>query len=173
MFPSLLNLVPNSSTTQTSSILSSTSTSIVGVTTSSDPQISSGVAISTETTSFYNTDETSSSPLTSSVVTIVTSSPEALETLSSTHLSSEQSKGVTEMDSAISTTDLETTVSTNFDLGTTSSVTNNASFSACNYANLGHLNNWFTAKIFNHGGQKWQIPFRVPHKLYFLYPYSN
>lgn len=98
MFSSLLDLVPNSLTTQTTSILSSTSTSIVGVTTSSDPQISSGVAIWTETTSFYNTDETSSSPLTSSVVTNVTSSSEALVTLSS---SSEQSKGVTEVDSAI------------------------------------------------------------------------
>lgn len=158
MFPSLLDVLLNSSTTQTS-LLSSTSTSNVGITTSSNPQISSGVAISTETTSFYNTDETSSSPLTSSVVTIVISSPEALETLSSTHLSSEQSNGVTEMDSVISTTDLEKTVSTNFDLGTTSSVTNNASFSACNYANLGHVNNWFTAKVFNHGSQKWQISF--------------
>lgn len=158
MFPSLLDLVLNLSTTQTTSLLSSTSTSNVGIITS-DPQISSGVAISTETTSFYNTDETSTSPLTSSVVTNATSSSEALVTLSSTHLSSDHSKGVTEMDSAISTTDLETTVSTNFDLGTTSSVTNNASFSACNYANLGHLNNWFTAKVFNHGGQMWQISF--------------
>nr|XP_034309631.1 uncharacterized protein LOC117683824 [Crassostrea gigas] len=140
------DLVLNSSTTQTTSILSSTSTSNVGITTSSDPQISLGVAISTEITSFYNTDETSSSTLASSVVTNVTSSSEALVTLSSTHLSSEQSKWVTEMDSAISTTDLETTVSRNFDLGTTSSFTNNASFSACNYANLGHVNNWFTAK---------------------------
>lgn len=87
----------NSSTTQ-STLPSSTSTSYVGITTSSDPQISSGVTIPTETTSLNNTDETSSSALTSSVVTNTTSLSEAPVTLSSTHLSSDQSNGTSEME---------------------------------------------------------------------------
>lgn len=135
----------NSSTTQ-STLPSSTSTSYVSITTSSDPQISSGVAVTTETTSLYNTDETSSSALTSSVVTKTTSSSEAPVTLSSTHLSSDQSNGTSEMDT-ISTTYFETIVTSSSDLGTTTNV-NDTSFSACNYANLGHVNNWFNAKVF-------------------------
>lgn len=139
----------NSSTTQ-STLPSSTSTSYVSITTSSDPQISSGVAVTTETTSLYNTDETSSSALTSSVVTNTTSLSEAPVTLSSTHLSSDQSNGqsnqTSEMDT-ISTTYFETTVTSSSDLGTTTNV-NDTSFSACNYANLGHVNNWFNAKVF-------------------------
>lgn len=135
----------NSSTTQ-STLPSSTSTSYVGITTSSDPQISSGVTIPTETTSLNNTDETSSSALTSSVVTNTTSLSEAPVTLSSTHLSSDQSNGTSEMDT-ISTTYFETAVTSSSDLGTTTNV-NDTSFSACNYANLGHVNNWFNAKVF-------------------------